>query len=345
MAVTLRSIAAVLAAAILGGCAAASPVAPWARTPAADVRAATGEQLVVGFTIGEESFGVAQFDVSSGALVRTLSTGICYVRGVATDSARNVYAFAQRCNEDGGNVTEFPPSAARASRVVYPRCSNAPCRPDSMAVDANGNLYVGATSTAIFSYGRQGSTAIRKIQAGVQSPVSMAFDAAGNLYAANCERCPATGPASITEYAPQGTQPKRTITRGIGLPSVLATDRTGRLYVLGANAVAVYDPERTAPRYTIGAGLHHPVSIALDRFSNLYVANSTSRTVTVYAFGSPKVKRVITARGAPPVGVAVDRSGAMFVATPKGVTEFAPGSGRVVQTFAAEYATSLAIVP
>jgi len=128
----------------------------------------------------------------------------------------------------------------------------------------------------------------------------------------------------------------------------LASPRTGagrNLYVANVsnNTVTVYAQGRL--RRTISNGLWLPTDLAFDGAGNLYVANAgcpspdcypnqKPSTVTVYAPGSERVRRTITAGLNLPNALAFDGAENLYVASNGGgtVTVYARGSKNVLRT-------------
>ncbi|MEO6834487.1 MAG: NHL repeat-containing protein [Candidatus Tumulicola sp.] len=133
----------------------------------------------------------------------------------------------------------------------------------------------------------------------------------------------------------------------VGAPSRPAA-ASSNLYVLNSYSVTVYAPGSDTVLRTISQGLFYGVDFAFDATGNLYVANSgctgstcspyVPYTLTVYAPGTEKVLRTITAGLNGPVALAFDASGNLYVANspqyggPSTVTVYAPGSNNVLRT-------------
>lgn len=205
----------------------------------------------------------------------------------------------------GGNVTAYAPWSAGPIETITTGMNN----PAALAVDSKGNLWVGNNAGAVPGAGSfveyaPGSTAVARTISGITEPNvggghPLAVDASGDLY------CACNGVKEVDEFTPSGgSTASRSLTSttsptGISAPYSVVTDSSGKLYVanVGSNTVgvSVFGPTGTTPLRNITNGISGVWLLAFDKVGNLYAGNQT--------------------------------------ATPNTITEYAPGSGNVLNTF------------
>lgn len=215
-------------------------------------------------------------------------------------------------------------------------------RPDALAFDAAGNLYVANAGDdgVVTVYARESGRPLRRISHGIASPNALAFDRSDSLYVSNGTT------HTVTVYAGGGTKLSRTISRGLKTPGVLEFDSAGNLYVANGNDVQVYAPGRSHPLRTIAQGVNRAAALAFDAAGNLYVANDAGNSVTVYAPGTTSVLRTIVDEVQSPVALVLDASGNLYVANcaspASNVTIYAPGTSTLVGEIGAGFPNALA---
>jgi len=259
--------------------------------------------------------------------------------------------------------------------------------PFGVAFDRSGNLYVAdesnnrvlyypaGSTTATRVYGQPSFTANAANTGGVSAsslflPMGVALDASGNLYVADhnnsrvlyypasCSStefaCPATrvyGQPSFTSNSPNGGG----VSAGsLSYPTGMVLDTSGNLYVADYyNSRVLYYPagsttatrvygqpsfsSNTANTGGVGTGsLHYPIGVALDRSGSLYVTDTNNSRVLYYpascsstdfacpatrvygqpdfASNSPNGGGVGAGSLSYPAGLALDRSGNLYVA-------------------------------
>lgn len=203
----------------------------------------------------------------------------------------------------GGNVTVYAPWSATPIETITTGMNN----PAVATVDSKGNLWVGNDAGGVSHPGAgsiveyaPGSTSASRTISGVTDPntgggESLAVDLSGNLY------CACNGATEVDEYSPTGgSTPSRSLTTttsatGISSPYSVLTDASGKVYVAnyGSNTVgiSVFGPTGTAPLRNITSGINGVWLLAFDKTGNLYGGNysASPNTITEYAPGSGTV--------------------------------------------------------
>jgi len=246
----------------------------------------------------------AQFNQPVGLAVA--SGGVIYVADSSNHTIRKIAS--------GGVVTTLAGAPGRAGYVDATGLSAEFNQPYGIAIGGSGNLYVtelgnntirmvtpgGVVTTVAGTSGSPGSVDGTGTSARFNQPIGIAIDASGNLYVADSSN------NTIRKIASGGA-----VTTLAGSPGSAGTaDGTG-----------------SAARF------HSPRGVATDAAGNIYVADSESCTIRKVTPGGV----VTTLAGAPgnfasapgtgaaalfdvPVGVAVDKTGNVYVSNEPGFT-------------------------
>jgi sugar lactone lactonase YvrE len=262
----------------------------------------------------------------SGAASVLISSGLQEPRGIAVDSSGNVYV-ADSFNEvvrkitQGSSVTMTTLAGGLTTRGNVDAVGTAARfrRPNGVAVDSNGNVYVadeenhtirkitsGGTVTTLAGLGpdfgyADGSGSAAKFY----GPSASVADAQGNLYIVDSYN-----------YVIRKVTPAGVVTTLAGSPGQ-------RGYVDDLGPAAAFDFDGTAADTVAD---RNPTGIAIDAAGNLYVAergNDAVRRVTPQGL----VTTVAAAVGFP-TSVAVDSSGStLFVTVSSGIKRVAVSNG------------------
>jgi sugar lactone lactonase YvrE len=190
--------------------------------------------------------------------------------------------------------------------------------PQSISVDAAGNVAVADTgANAVFSI-PTGVTTPVGIGTGFNAPEATAFDAAGNLYIAdsgNNQIVWIPNVAGSLVPASQATFISSSLTfDGIALnkPTGLAVGPDGVLYIadFGNSRVVAYDAGMAS---VLATGLTDPWGIAVDPSNNVYVANTGGGNVLEFLGGAGGQATIAVTGVTRPWGVAFDASGSLLV--------------------------------
>ncbi len=211
--------------------------------------------------------------------------------------------------------------------------------PESMAVDAAGNVYVASyTDGTVSKITPAGAVSI--YASGFITPVALAFDAAGDLFVSD------RGDGTIYKV-PAGGGAQTVFVSGFHDLGALAFDAVGTLYVCSdADTVSDVTPQGLVTGFA--TGFDDPDGLAFDATGNLYVANfggetsgnagttvdevTPSGTVTLFASGLND-----------PGGLAFDAAGNLYVANSGTDTVCKVTPAKVVTTFASGFDFPLAL--
>jgi len=256
--------------------------------------------------------------------------------GVAIDGDGNLYIsdfegdFVEKVSAGGQPIARFGQKGNGPGQFAGPT---------NLTVDSQGNLYVADTNNQRIQKLSRDGQAVAQFGSGGDAPgqfwlpSGVAVDEQGRLYVAD------RGNHRIQVLAPDGKPLAQWGTRGpapgqFWAPSDVALDRNGEVYVADSSnqriqvlspsgsPVAVWGWEGTDP-----GTFELPANLAVDAAGNVYVSDSRNNRVQKLASdGHPlAVFGVVVGQGTPlpvpepgifngPGGMAVDRSGALYVA-------------------------------
>src|SRR5439155_785742 len=179
------------------------------------VTAAHAQNLYVSANVPGGSHAI--FEYTPTGMQSTYATGLDNPRGLAFDSAGNLYA----ADGNAQTIYEFAPNGARTV-FVGPSAFAPGESPVGLAFDSSGNLFVsietftdpGADSIVYFSPTRVKST----FATGLTTPRGLAFDSLGNLFVAEAG-VPEIPGGDILEFPTAGGQ--ILFSSGFGRPEFL----------------------------------------------------------------------------------------------------------------------------
>jgi sugar lactone lactonase YvrE len=195
-------------------------------------------------------------------------------------------------------------------------------KPNGLAFDHQGNLYVANYGTSQVLIYSPSLTQINSISTGLNGPDRLAFDVQGNLYVSNAIS------NNITVYNASLQQvPARTINQNVDLPMGVAVDVYGDVYVANnsPNTITVYDVSGnlvgTLSSDTNGRKFSAPGAMAIYG-RDLYVGTGPTagpNYVTSYNVGQfltlkpNEIETYTDTVNTGPTGVAFDKAGNVYI--------------------------------
>jgi streptogramin lyase len=187
-----------------------------------------------------------------------------FVVGLAFDSKGDLFESDWADDE----ILEFNSSG---HATVFANASSGLQAPVGLAVDSDGNIYVGELSSSIEEFNPSGQG--RTFATGVSSPHGLAFDGNGNLFVA--ESYPST--ITIEEFNSSGQGTVFASSAGSALdPTIgLTFDSKGNLFAAAQGNIDEYNSsgqETVFASYTT-SNLGEPFGVAFDNSGNLFVSD------------------------------------------------------------------------
>jgi sugar lactone lactonase YvrE len=239
---------------------------------------------------------------------------------LAVDGSGNLYAAGFN-----GNMTEYVAiNGSLAANPVRRSFTTGMVNPQSIAVDRNGNVYIGdAGSNRVLELSPVNgviptSAAPAVIGSGYQAVFGVAVDTAGDVFVSD------HGAKMVYELmAVGGSLPANPTVNGVGsgfsIPLGLSVDALGDVYVSDQGSKSVKEvvavngavsPSSTI--LTLGSGFTTPVNSAIDANGNLYIADNANSNVREFnVVAAPALTYANTAVGSSSTaqGVVVENIG------------------------------------
>jgi len=248
--------------------------------------AVDGSNNVVSVDSSTSKFSVYLAGQGATLLSSTAPTGLSQI---AVDTQGNIYAVGSgstsisKLSVTAAQASSSAPPSYSASTVSYTP-TTAPAKPQGIAVDGNGNIYVSdGTNGAVYEIDQAFSAEPPvTIASGFTNPTLLGVDNFSNVYVYDA------GASSIYKIAYPGTQ---TTFLSSVTATGLAVDAAGDVYVQTATGVSEYP--LSGPVTTVTSGGTTPNGIAVDGSGNLYVSDAgvsgvteVTRPAVAYNFGS-----------------------------------------------------------
>jgi DNA-binding beta-propeller fold protein YncE len=262
-------------------------------------------------------------------VLRSITQGINFAYGLAVDLSGNLYV-ANRMGHS--NVAVYAPGTSTPALTITQGVE----KPSQLQFDPAGELNV-LNVTDVTVYAPESGTLLRKIANKLGRCLAMTFDSAGDLFVLNISR--KTGEIDIVEYAAGTTKVLRSFTGSqFAEADHLLVGPDGYLYVGGTEpSVLVIDPHSGSVIRTITNGVTDVINLAFDSVGNLYIANNAgvhnNGVISVYAPEASMPSYEINQNDLLGNALLFDQNNNLYVVSPGGVFEFAPGATMPKRTF------------
>ncbi len=209
--------------------------------------------------------------------------------------------------------------------------------PWGIAVDGNGNVYVGDAGKFVTNTGpgngsvyeilaAGGYTTIKTLGGIYAYPDGLAVDGIGNVYVTDA------GNSTVREI-PHGCLSSGCVVQLGGdfrQPLGIAVDQSGNVYVADIAATVTEMPPNcfnSSCMTILGGGFAQPYGVAVDAGGNVYVADHYTSVVSVMPAGCISASCVVPLGGGfnSPDGMTVDGSGNVYVTEPNKISKMPPG--------------------
>lgn len=265
---------------------------------------------------------VAALALFAAALVFATDVTSARANSMIFDSAGNLFVA------DGHSVSK---ATVDGTKSTFPTGLKEPL---GLSIDSKGNLFISeVASNSIYKITPDGkkSTIARGI-----SSYGLAFDRAGNLFVSHKD--------SIFKFTPDGK--KSTFVSGLGNAIDMAFDQTGDLFVVeqaltnasSGRSILKFSPDGT--KNIFASGLNDPSEVAVDGAGNLFlseVATEDGKSRLILKFRPDGTKSIFASgvSALKPSGLAVDRSGNVYVSSRHTIMKF--DSSGTATTFASDW--------
>jgi serine/threonine protein kinase, bacterial len=253
----------------------------------------------VGCTARAKDQPTASSERPRGAQTVLPFTGLKDPRGIAVDSAGNVYVT------DAPNKRVLKLTAGSSTQTVLPFADlDYAC---GVAVDSAGNLYVTDHTRGKLWKLPASSHDRTELPGTFDNPCAVAVDNAANVYVIDSEK------RRIVKL--EAGSPTRTVLGWMGLSDSdsVAVDGAGNVYVAKffgtVSKLSMDPPSETVLDFEVA----NPCGVAVDNAGNVYVTDSANRRVLKLAPGSHKQTVLPFTDLYRPEGVAVDGAGNVYV--------------------------------
>lgn len=229
-----------------------------------------------------------------------------------------------------GEIYEFSPNGAHST------FASGLAGAEGLAVDGNGNLFVGTIGGSIYKVAPSGTVSLFGSGSSIRG---LAFGPQGNLFAADFN----TG--DIYEFTPSGSQ--SIFASGLNVPMFLAFDNTGNLFVSTRYSGQIYKITPSGAQSIFASGLGPLAGLAFDSSGNLFVGQNGGPDL-ILKFTPAGGRSTFTSGVPSPFGLAFDGSGNLFVSANDysgDIYEVTPSGNLNIFSSVAEQSSGLAYAP
>jgi len=198
---------------------------------------------------------------------------------------------------------------------IYPSVLNGDSA--SIALDQNGNLFVGNGGNDTIAYIKKGTTIQQNITPnGTWFPLGMASDGSGNIYVANYNS------GVITKISPDSFN-SINILSGQYACAGIAINSQGDLFIANFNysTIQVLQNGSTSLSSLNSAGIKNPIQMAFDSHDNLFIANAGSPSIYQIQKGQSSASPFLTFGSTGIAGIAIDKNNNIFFSQDNNIYE------------------------
>ena len=240
--------------------------------------------------------------------------GLASPEAVAVDRAGNVF-IADTFNN---RVLEVPWNGmSYGTKIILCGSGVAACnglnRPNGVAVDGAGNLFIADTENSRVLEVTPGGVTTTVPVSGLWSPWGVAVDAAGDLIVVDFGNCAVfkVTPGGVTTTVP---------TSGLDSPNGVAVDKWGNVFVADEGTGLVVEVPWNGTSYgtqtTVSSELDDPQGVAVDAAGNVFIADSDNKRLVEVPWNGTSFGAQTTVANSmgQPGDVVVDGAGDLVVA-------------------------------
>ena len=237
-------------------------------------------------------------------------------------------------DDDSGNLlaTGYLQGIAQGPRIIFTPGNltvevSSLGRPDGVAVDGSGSLYIADSETGnVYKETVSGGAYSQSRIASGIGPHQLAVDGAGNLYIADSNSEQVLKEAPFGGAFIQSTIKSGLYDAALSFPQGVAVDGSGNVYIGDTNnnhvlqetlwdGIYSQSTVRSGLSYPGATGLSGPRGVAVDGSGNVYIADTGNDRIVKETLSQPGyTEGTVTGGLNSPGGVAVDGSGNVYIA-------------------------------
>lgn len=229
---------------------------------------------------------------------------------LAANDVGGVYVI----DRQGGRIQELKPGSTTPKKLPFPKLGDIP---EDLAVSSGGDVYAisGGDGKNVLKLARGTAQPVTLALGDMQWPGGVAVDSSDNVYVIDSDA------SVLLKLAVGSSQPTRTLINGKlgGMRANLAVDAEGNLYSAVHDSVVKLPPGSTTP---IVLPLPRPASkennfyadVAVGPGGMVYISQSNHNVILKYDPKTGAITEIPFAGQDAYGGVAVDKSGAVYVA-------------------------------
>jgi hypothetical protein len=267
-------------------------------------------------SIGLHGTGVGANVQAAPPVEATVGSGLKTPTQIATDASASIYV----ADPGLGQVVKFAAGSSGAPVSIGTGLT----APTGVAVDGAGDVFIadsGSGSVYEVPYGASGlnTTGQVTLVSGLGANLSIAADALGDIYVADPANKRIVAISNIGSASTIGAQKETLLTAGFNQPSFVAVDASNDLFVIdGSNLyeLAALPGDKLAAAVTLLTNLSGATGLTVDPSGAVYIT-STGGTVRIPSVSGtlvPANETMLAASVTSPFGVALDRSGNVYLA-------------------------------